>query len=91
MVPRGPRESMPVKSEERKCLLPSGMRLLTVPVVILAAMDSTFCSAAGQKVPLALCGKDALVLSGQRGTFHFFEDAFIICISTSGCFPFPVA
>lgn len=45
LSPRGLRESMPVKSEERQCLLPSRMRLLlTVPVVVLAAMDSGVCS-----------------------------------------------
>lgn len=31
----------------------------------------------------------ALVASGQKDTFHFFEAVLIICISTSGCFPFP--
>jgi len=44
LSPRGPTESIAVKSEERKCLLPSGIRLLTIPVVILAAMDSRVCS-----------------------------------------------
>lgn len=55
LSPRGPRESMSVESEGKKCLLPIGMRLLTVPVIILAAMDSRVCSDSirtkDQKIP----------------------------------------
>lgn len=38
--PRGPTGPIPVKWEGKRCFLPSGMGLQTVPVVVLAAMDS---------------------------------------------------
>lgn len=38
--PGGATGSIPVKSEEKKCFLPRGMGLQTVPVVALAAMES---------------------------------------------------
>lgn len=37
--PRGPTGPIPVKWEGKRCFLPSGMGLQTVPVVVLAAMD----------------------------------------------------
>lgn len=103
LSPRGLRESMPDKSEERQCLLPSRMRLLlTVPSCHgqwgllkqhqnkrypISVRSPNPCTSSRMWPYVERAPTYALVASRQKDTFYFFEDLLIICISTSGGFP----
>lgn len=105
LSPRGPRESMPVKSEES--VSSSAERdfwqfVLSSSLPWTAGFAQTVSEQKIQRDPTCVRSPNlwlyeertvtyARVASRKKDRLLCFEDVLIICSSTSGCFPFPVS